>query len=171
MLCEECGKRPASVHITKVVNGEKTERHLCEECARELEDFSFSFQPNFTIHNLLAGLLDSAKESPIGVNISQKIQCPFCGMTFNQFSQYGRFGCSQCYGSFHGRIEPILRRIHGSHVHTGKVPRRTGGKIRLKKEIDKLKRQLEQAVKKEEFEKAAELRDKIRELENQIGRE
>ncbi|HHU68853.1 MAG TPA: hypothetical protein GXZ31_00960 [Thermoanaerobacterales bacterium] len=168
MFCDECGKNPATVHITKIVNGAKTERHLCEGCAKELGDYGISFQPNFTIHQLLAGLLDSAKENPPTMSTAPTVKCPLCGMNFNQFSQVGRFGCSRCYNTFENGIEPILRRIHGSSVHTGKVPRRTGGEIRLKKEIEMLKKEMELAVQREEFEKAAELRDKIKELENNI---
>ena len=169
MFCEECGKNPATVHITKIINGVKSEKHLCEKCAKELGDHGISFQSNFTVHQLLAGLLDSAKEKPVTMSTKPTIKCPLCGKDFENFSQVGRFGCSKCYTTFEDRIKPVLRRIHGSNIHTGKVPRRTGGVIRLKKEIDDLKKKMEIAVQKEEFEKAAEIRDKIKQLENNIN--
>ncbi|MDI3533739.1 MAG: protein arginine kinase activator [Thermosediminibacterales bacterium] len=170
MLCTNCKKRPATVHYTKIVNGEKTEMHLCQVCAKEISDFQFNFEPNFSIHNLLAGLLNSMAEPTVGIDYQRNEHCPSCGMSFNEFSQIGRFGCNECYSAFEGRIEPILKRIHGSSVHTGKVPRRAGGELKVKREIDLLKAELDRVVKLEEYEKAAEIRDKIRELEKQLDK-
>ena len=78
-------------------------------------------------------------------------------------------GCSNCYIEFENRLEPILRRIHGNIVHNGKVPKRTGGTLRIRKEIEEYKEEMQRAVDNEEFERAAELRDKIKELENMLA--
>ncbi|NSL52622.1 UvrB/UvrC motif-containing protein [Calidifontibacillus erzurumensis] len=170
MECQECHQNPASVHFTKIINGQKTETHLCEQCAREKGEW-FPGAGGFSISNLLSGLLNldyplanTSTNKPfgtIGVN-----QCPRCGMTFQQFSKIGRFGCSNCYETFHSQLDPILRRVHsGNTVHHGKIPKRIGGHLHLSKEISRLKEQLQKAIQYEEFEKAAELRDKIRSLE------
>jgi protein arginine kinase activator len=90
-------------------------------------------------------------------------------MTYSQFSKLGRFGCSSCYKYFNDRLDPLFKRVHGSTVHTGKVPVRVGGQIRTKRQIEDLKRHLQDSINQEEFEHAAQLRDQIRELERQIN--
>ena len=174
MLCEECQKREAAVHYTKVVNNQKTEYHLCEQCAREKGelDFSWGFEPGFSIHNLLAGLLDMSNPSPqLGKSATPDSKCPKCGLSYAQFSQSGRLGCGDCYAAFQRQLEPLLRRIQGTSTHGGKVPGRQGGTLKLEREIGRLARQLEQAVEREEFETAAKLRDQLRELRRQLAKE
>ncbi|WP_458415226.1 UvrB/UvrC motif-containing protein [Schinkia sp. CFF1] len=170
MECQECHQNPASLHFTKIVNGQKTETHLCEQCAREKGEI-MSGGGGFSISNLLSGLLNldypiaaSHNTNPF-INIDT-VQCKQCGMTFQQFSKMGRFGCSNCYETFSSKIDPILRRVHsGNTTHVGKIPKRIGGNLHLSKEISALKEQLQASIQHEEFEKAAELRDKIRSLE------
>ncbi len=167
MYCEECQKRPATVHFTQIVNNKKTELHLCEECARHHQEFpfSFNFEPNFSIHKFLAGLLDGV---PVEVPAVETPQCPNCGLTYGQFGQIGRFGCSECYRAFGRGLEPLIRRVQGNDRHTGKVPRRAGGKLSFKREIEKLRAELQEAVRQEAYERAAELRDRIRRLEQEL---
>lgn len=167
MLCESCNKRNATVHVTKILNGNKTELHLCEQCAKQSEEVSFD--ASFTINNFLTGLLDSIQDSPIKVDYIKTTKCDHCGMTYGKFKQLGRLGCGQCYNAFREKLLELIKRVQGNEVHSGKMPKRSGGVIRLKKEIKKLKLQLDEVIRKEEFEKAAVLRDKIRELENQIS--
>ncbi|KKM12746.1 hypothetical protein SY88_02475 [Clostridiales bacterium PH28_bin88] len=171
MLCQECKQRPATVHITKIVNSEKTHLSLCEDCAREhQQQWGFGFEPSFSIHKFLAGLLDYdpavAERAERGSR--QRQQCEQCGLTYDQFAQTGKLGCDKCYQYFSGRLEPLLRRVHGSVQHVGKVPRRAGGSIRLKQEMKRLRTELQQLVAQEEFEKAAQVRDRLRELEKKI---
>lgn len=177
MTCEECGKKPATLHLTKIVNGEKTEYHICEACAKEKGDFMSGFN-NFSIHNLLSGLLNfdpMSKGSVAGQSSSQAApqakaqRCETCGLTYAQFSKSGRFGCSDCYQAFGAKLDPMFRRIHGNTVHYGNVPERTGGQIKIRKELDQLKSSLQQFIATEEFEKAAEIRDRIRSLEQEIA--
>mgnify|MGYP000955025548 CR=1 FL=1 len=169
-MCEDCQKRPATVHITKIVNNEKTQMHLCEECAKQ-KHLSFSSGLNafgldgsgFSVGKLLSSFFDTPEESFSNVKETQK--CNRCGLTFSGFGKSGRFGCSQCYETFKDQMDPLLRRIHGKTYHVGKVPRRTGGKIRVRNEINRLKRELQEAVNAEEYERAAMLRDKIKKIE------
>ncbi len=171
MLCEECQLRPATVHITKIINNLKSELNLCEECAKGYKDeWGLGIQPAFSIPKFFAGLLD--EEAGFGTGISQgyrqESKCDRCGQTYSEFTQTGRLGCNRCYAIFGKRLDPLLRRIHGSIRHTGKVPGRAGGKLRLKREVESLRAELEQLVAQEEFEKAAEVRDKIREVEKKL---
>ncbi|WP_018131248.1 UvrB/UvrC motif-containing protein [Effusibacillus pohliae] len=166
MKCQECGQRPATVHFTKIVQGDKSEFHLCEVCAREKGEWMSPASAGFSLNSLLSGLLNF---DPPGGTAAAPPRCSTCGLTYSQFSQYGRFGCADCYKHFQSRLEPLLRKVHGSTTHAGKVPRRTGGKIKLQRELDKLRAQLQAAVQAERFEEAAELRDKIRAFEQQLG--
>jgi protein arginine kinase activator len=169
MYCQECNERPATVHFTKIINGNKSEVHLCEQCAREKGDFAYKGTNGFSIHNLLSGLLNF--ETPNAVpsqTQGQQLRCSTCGLTYNQFSQAGRFGCADCYQSFQSRLDPLLRRIHGSSTHTGKIPKRGGGVIHLKKELSRLKMEQQAKINQEQFEEAAVLRDQIRELEQKL---
>ncbi|MDH7577121.1 MAG: UvrB/UvrC motif-containing protein [Bacillota bacterium] len=165
MYCEECGERPATVHLTKIQNNKKTELHLCEECARHNHEFPFNLEPNFSIHKFLAGLLDGA---PLGVTPVASPQCPKCKLTYGQFSQVGRFGCSDCYQTFSKWLGPLFRRVQGNSRHGGKLPRRTGGKLKFKQEIERLREELQNAIRAEAYERAAQLRDRIRTLEQKI---
>ncbi|WP_055105041.1 UvrB/UvrC motif-containing protein [Paenibacillus ihumii] len=172
MHCQECGKRPATLHFTKIVNGEKTEFHICEACAREKGELIPGTSGGFSIHNLLSGLLDFTPGSHTqGSKAPENLRCEECGLTYSQFSKIGRFGCSSCYKYFNGRLDPLFKRVHGNTVHVGKVPKRVGGHIQVKRKLDDLRRELQYRIHQEEFEEAAALRDQIRELEKKISEE
>jgi len=170
LFCQECGKRPATLHFTKIVNGEKTEFHICESCAREKGEGIPGTPNSFSIHSLLSGLLDfnspgaSARQAP-----PQTVRCEECGLTYAQFSKIGRFGCSSCYSAFADRLDPLLKRVHSSTTHSGKIPKRSGGQIQCKREIEQLRKDMQTYIEQEEFENAAELRDRIRELERKLA--
>ncbi|MFO1442047.1 UvrB/UvrC motif-containing protein [Bacillus sp. Bva_UNVM-123] len=175
MICEECNQRPATLHFTKIVNGEKAEHHLCEKCAQEKGDmFMVSGTPGFSINNLLAGLLNiepafqQTKQDPF--QKEKILQCEQCMMTFQQFINVGRFGCANCYDAFKDQLNPILKRLHsGNFAHNGKIPARVGGTIHLRKNISELKQKLKDFISNEEFERAAEVRDEIRMLESKLS--
>jgi protein arginine kinase activator len=168
MVCQECNKRPATLHFTKIVNGEKTEFHFCETCAREKGELIPGTANGFSIHNLLSGLLDLEHVGSPSVNKAQSLRCEHCGLTYTQFSKIGRFGCSECYRHFSERLDPLFRRVHGNTVHVGKIPKRTGGLIQCRKEIEMLKKDLQSRIEREDFENAARIRDQIRELEKKL---
>ncbi|MBA4536985.1 UvrB/UvrC motif-containing protein [Bacillus aquiflavi] len=174
MICQECNQRPATLHFTKIVNGEKAEIHLCEKCAHEKGDmFMFNSGPGLSISNLLAGLLNAdpgfqqAKQNSFQQD--EIIQCKHCSMTFPQFVKVGRFGCAHCYKTFQNQLNPILRRLHsGNWSHNGKIPKRIGGNMHLRKKIEDLKLKLKYLITQEEFEQAAQIRDEIRLLEKKL---
>ena len=171
MLCDECGARPASVHITKIVNNKKTQLNLCDKCASEYQYQLGGFlEPNFSLNKFLASLLEydqsfgSKTQSP-----PSSAKCPQCGQHYTQFAQSGKLGCEGCYEVFGESMDPLLKRVHGSQIHKGKYPKRTGDAVRLKRELQQYKALLNELVIKEEFEKAAEIRDKIRDMEKDLG--
>ncbi|MBZ4688213.1 MAG: protein arginine kinase activator [Clostridia bacterium] len=169
MLCERCKEREASVHFTKIINNEKTELNLCEECAREYQEkFSFTFEPNFPIHHFLTSLFSDAIDTTRDRTLHREMICPVCNISYANFANSGKLGCSYCYENFQERLEPLLKRIHGSTQHSGKFPQRAGGKFKIKQQIRELKSQLQKLVAEEKFEKAAEVRDKVKELEAKL---
>ena len=168
MYCDECKERPAKVHFTQVINGKQTEMHLCEECAQKKSQMNLGlhFEPGFSLQNLLAALIGQEISSykPVGISMTAEIRCKNCGSSYREFSKSGKLGCSQCYVEFKEYLAPIIRKLHGNSYHTGKIPFRTGGVIHLKRELENLRVELKNAIEVEEYEKAAELRDKIRAL-------
>lgn len=170
MLCHECNEREATLHFTKILNGKKTEIHLCDHCAREKGEY-LPGSNSFSIHHLLSGLLNfeqPIQNSPNRPTQVEHQQCKKCGMTYHQFARAGRFGCVECYETFSLKLDPMLRRVHsGNTIHSGKIPKRIGTDIHLKRQISELKQKLQQHISKEEFEEAAKIRDEIRSLEKQ----
>lgn len=161
MICNICGKKEATVHLTEIVNDQVTKLNLCEDCAREK---GAEMEEHFGLSELLAGLTDMGTAVEPEVAISTK--CMNCGMTYQNFRKIGRLGCSECYETFKKELGPLLKRIHGSDRHVGKVPIKGGKTIKDTRTLQDLKMQLEKAIQTEAFEEAAKLRDKIRDLEN-----
>lgn len=164
MICEKCKQNKATVHLTKVLNNNKVEMHLCEDCARKGNESIF--ENPFTINNFLTGLLDSVQASPLKVDYIKATTCSKCGMTYGRYKQVGRVGCSNCYNVFKDKLLPLIKNVHSSVEHTGKVPEKAGDRIKRIREITALKNQLKIVVDNEEYERAAVLRDRIRQLEN-----
>lgn len=171
MLCQKCNQREANVHITKIINGVKTEMHFCEECARESQEVNMSIPLTFGMPMSFQNILEGFMEMMGGIpqQLIEEISCPVCHITFESFKQTGRLGCGNCYSAFSDNIIPLIKRIHGSIQHTGKVPKRSGGILKIKRDIDKLKNELKIAVANEEYEKAAKLRDEIKRLEERLN--
>ncbi len=167
MKCEKCGKNEANTYVTEIINGQKKEYHLCSECAEGIGLKSFD-NMEINIGNFLGGIFGSEKTIGTAPEILKApAVCKNCGMTVEEFSRGGKLGCSECYSAFRGRLIRPLRQIHGSCEHIGKVPERMGGKLKISREISKLEAELNHAVMEQNFEEAAEIRDKIRELRSQ----
>ncbi len=170
MLCENCGKREATVHKTVITNGQKQESHLCELCAREsgaLPDFSF---PNLSIQQLLGSFLGQEPWGGPAMKAPPQAEptCRYCGMTYTQFAQSGVLGCAKCYDEMEPHLLPLIKRIQGTVTHSGKVPKRTGGIARKRRELQQLRHDLEVAVQKEQYEEAARIRDQMKQMEAEI---
>ncbi|MDF2952629.1 MAG: hypothetical protein K0S18_2212 [Anaerocolumna sp.] len=173
MLCDKCKKNEAKVYYTEIVNGEKSEQHLCEECATELTSFQMGasiLNPETSLGSLLSTILGNYHGNPAQEKerTGKELHCDKCGMTYSEFLRVGRFGCDHCYDSFDKVLEQSIRNIQGSDAHTGKKPKdfesKTDKIIKEMPEIDKLSIRLQDAIEKEEFEEAARLRDQIRKL-------
>lgn len=162
MICDVCAANPATVHLTEIVDEQMTELHLCEECAKNK---SSEMEQQFGLADLLAGLSDLGKGA-IETKESLKIKCSNCGMTYADFKKVGRLGCSECYNSFRKYLLPLLKRIHGSNKHYGKMPLVLAKPLKTKSDIEELKVKLQKAVSIEDFEEAARVRDIIKKLEN-----
>lgn len=169
MLCEKCQEREAVVHQTWITNGEQTESHLCAKCAEENSQIHAANFPFPNINQLLANLLGTEGLGQVPkVSARPEPACAACGMTYSQFAESGRLGCSECYEHLEKQLTPLIRRIHNTTVHTGKVPKRTGGVVRLKKELLQAKEELNRAIAQEHFEQAAQIRDHVRALEARL---
>lgn len=168
MICDECQERQATVQVTRIINGKKTEMHLCHECARKHGELGFLSEPSFTFHNILAGLFEPESLLSGTVQARPRARCDNCGLTFADFRRLGHLGCSECYKQFEDMLDPLVKRIHGSGRHTGKMPVQ-GGAAQKRRELEEARRMLREAVSAEAYERAAELRDRIRELEKQLG--
>lgn len=162
MLCQNCQKRVANVHFTQMINNNKVEMYICEYCARENGQSSFGLPLN--INDFFSGIINIDNSKSLIPNSTRRI-CEKCGMSYEEFQKTGKVGCGNCYDSYGERLNPLIRRLHGSLEHTGKVPVRISKTIKVTKEIDILREELNNAVKKEEYEKAAQIRDQIKGLE------
>jgi len=161
MICQFCKKNVATVHQTELVEGEKQEVHLCEQCARKK---GLSFKSQLSLQDLLSGLMEKKLEKIPDEILA--IECPSCGLTFRQFRETGRFGCPRDYQVFQEGLAPLLERIHGSTKHIGKMPKKIDTDAAKERALLDLRSQLEEAVHHEEYERAAELRDRIRKIES-----
>ncbi|OFI06926.1 UvrB/uvrC motif protein [Clostridium acetireducens DSM 10703] len=168
MLCEFCKKNEANVHITKVINGVKKELRLCDKCAKGIQGMDFmpviDFPSHFTFQNFLSGIMEYLND-PYEEKKSYKLFCKNCGTPYNEFRKKGLLGCSQCYDNFKSVLLPVIKRVQGNVEHTGKIPNKLGKDLIIKRKIVKLKEDLQKAIATEEYEKAAEIRDLIKEIE------
>ncbi len=160
MKCQICKKAEASIHVTNMVGDKVKKLHLCRKCAEE-KGYDYIKKSNFKMGDLLSGLVSSSHKS---AEKKEGLVCPNCGLSFSEFERVSRLGCSECYRFFQIQLPPLLRSIHGDTRHVGKFPKRMGKRLELKRSIDRLRNELDRAVEVEDYEKAAELRDRINDL-------
>jgi protein arginine kinase activator len=160
MKCDKCDK-PATVHLIEIVEGQKIEKHLCEEHA--VEDGVATKVTQAPINELLEKFVlkhtgSESREAELG--------CESCGLTYGEFRKKGLLGCPQCYEAFEPVLGPMLERAHeGSSRHLGKVPVHAGPDERRQQRLLQLRRELDRAVASEAYERAASIRDQVRQLE------
>lgn len=163
MKCQKCGSEEAVVHLTQIVDDQMKTLHLCEPCAAEQGLEPTSVPENFALTDFLAHLGPGTKEAETEAS---KRACSFCGLTVGEFKEIGRLGCPHCWSSFESDLRGLVRRIHGSSQHLGKVYLSPDPTVsEREKRLEALKRKLHRAVELEDFERAAELRDEIRAVE------
>jgi protein arginine kinase activator len=170
MLCQRCNERPASVHLTQIVGIGKTEYHLCETCAKEQGEIIYKAAHGLDFNQLLSRLLSMESSPGAGMQAAvapTAIRCSTCGMTYQQFTKVGRFGCPDCYENFSPRLDTLLRRIQSNTSHTGKIPVHAGEQVKTRKALERLRKELQESIALEQFERAAQIRDQIRHMEQQ----
>lgn len=187
MLCERCKIREANIQYTEVINGVKKEHHFCAQCAKEMDfgPYSAIFDGEFPLGKLLSGLLGVEEDSSQGPDKLHQIACPVCGTSYDEFIRDSRFGCGDCYSVFGPLMEDSIKQLQGSLTHTGKIPvyqkpdvmtrvldetaLNSHDKENLedkdqREEISRWDTKLKEALRFEDYETAAQCRDKIREL-------
>jgi protein arginine kinase activator len=167
MLCQDCNKREASIHLTQIVNNEKIILNLCKICAEKRGFHSPFEQMPFPLAEFVTGMIGPNKEKPHGKTEKSEapdIKCPNCGLTFSEFGKIGRLGCAKCYQAFRPELSDILRKIHGSADHRGHVAVQPSEDLQPMREEKRLREELRRAIESENFEEAAHIRDQIREI-------
>lgn len=163
MKCQKCEKS-ATFHITELTGGKPQELHLCEEHAREYLTESDN-EPSGSAN--LAGALAQQLVGGTAEELARLDQqaCPICGITFYEFRNQGRLGCPHDYVCFQKELDPLILNIHGENHHVGKRPRRSTTDTDRQTDLIRLRRDLKEAIQKEEYEQASQLRDEIRKIE------
>jgi protein arginine kinase activator len=163
MSCDQCHEREAVIHLTQIVNEQVTTLHLCERCAAEKGVESPGAQPKTPLGSFLAAMGKGVDPEPVARGVDA---CPRCGASFQDFRESGRLGCPECYQSFEAPLRDLLRRLHGSTHHLGERYADPGQATPSETAIaSDLREQLRLAVETENFELAAELRDRLRVME------
>ncbi|MCD8237742.1 MAG: UvrB/UvrC motif-containing protein [Clostridiales bacterium] len=181
MLCQKCNHNNATVHYEQNINGKVTKLDLCPECAKEMNigmpQFSTGFSSLLDGFGSLFGEMPSISSFFDTPSQIASTSCTGCNTSLGELNNSSFLGCPDCYSAFESLIENTLGRCQKDIRHTGKRPNRLGGRSKTEEntgaadsgkpmtEVEKLRAELKEAVKAENYEKAAELRDKIKELE------
>lgn len=162
MKCQHCEK-PATFHITEVLGPDGPHVvHLCEEHARAM----LSKEAASPVASIAGALAKQLKLGGKGSPEVENKECPVCGISFFEFRNSGRLGCPYDYTHFEKELEPLLVNIHDSSVHRGKHPRRAAVSADSQARLIRLRREMEEAIEREDYELASSLRDQIRQLED-----
>lgn len=189
MLCQICRSNPATIHIQEIVNGEENTLHICTECAKK-RNLSEENSVNSHFHEMLERLTKAIANSadlklaelfeakkPQEEDETRDLDCTVCGTTFKSWKKTGKLGCPACYEQFCQLISPELALVHHGSVHCGKTPPETveqwqdpavSERINLRRELERLCKGLDESIRREEFELAAELRDRIAAIDAEL---
>lgn len=158
-ICQICKQMEATVHLTQIINGVKTDMLVCNQCAG-------NSGIKIDLNSLITGLLGlQNQEREVEINT---LTCDVCGMTTKEFNNTGKMGCANCYEAFFEPLQTLLNRMHGKTHHIGKAPKKQELAQLTGVQIEELKDELAACIKTEEYERAAEIRDRIKELTNEI---
>lgn len=163
MQCQICSKRTATIHLTEISGGVRSEMHICEHCAAEQGIASHS---QMSINELLGNLLAvQPSDEEIFGSAESDTACPSCGFNLRRLRKEGTLGCPHDYEVFEKTLLPLIERAHGGRTrHCGKVPSRMPRETKQLVELSDLRQRLDTAVRNEDYELAAELRDQIKQL-------
>jgi len=146
--------------MKQIINGEVRQTHLCQGCAQGLH-MNGLFAEGFGLEEFLGSVLGNAESAQTAL----RLRCDGCGCFFEDIARSGKVGCAKCYTVFLNNLLPTFQKIHSNTTHCGRIPASAGKKNEIQTELGKLKKQLDKAVKQQEYEQAAKLRDRIREIE------
>ena len=171
MICEKCKKNEATVFYRENVNGKEKKYALCGDCAAKLEkdgeinlssELTFgSFFSDDPVIDLFGTLF--APSFALAPKAEKK-KCTLCGSTFDELVNMGKVGCPKCYEVFSAELEPTVRRIHGKTKHSGRAPGKFRAKLDKVKQIASLESEMKDAIKSQNFERAAEIRDQLKDI-------
>lgn len=173
-LCDVCGKQPAKLRFTEIDEGQvKKKRALCKVCAEAQGLLETPPVPALTLQQLLAVAGPSSKKAAAeaAAPAAPERSCGGCGLSFAAFRKQGRLGCPACYTAFETELTPLLRKIHAAVRHVGKRPHTDAHQTALRQQIRDLRSELERAVRAEDYERAAGLRDEMRAVEQEQSRQ
>ena len=161
MVCDNCHERDAVVNLTTIENNAVRQLHLCEQCAAERGVETTVAAPKHPLGEFLQAV--QQQSVPAGADAGK---CTFCGLTMKDFRATGRLGCARCYVTFEASIRELLRRVHGSPRHIGRSYRPPQDEVMEQASVlGELREKLRRAIEQEQFETAAELRDRIKVIE------
>ncbi len=164
MKCQKC-ENPATFHITELTGGAPEELHLCEDCAQQF--LALGGNSAGELGNLAGALAQQMAVSNTAEELAELDQqvCPMCGISFYEFRKSGRLGCPHDYVCFVKELEPLLMNIHGETAHIGKSPKEGPADSSQQTSLIGLRKEMQQAVKGEEYERASKLRDEMRRIQ------
>ena len=162
MKCECCHEEEATIHLTQVIDGQVKKLNLCQTCALEN---GIDLNSPISITDVLLGMGAQSNPAKRGEDSPFDLTCSRCHLTRSEFKQRARLGCPQCYDAFMGELNALIKAMHpGGQQHIGKIPARQGVAARITAQIAALKKDIEVAIVKEQYEEAARLRDEIRSI-------
>lgn len=166
MLCQNCSKHEATTHIKRVINGEATETHLCRECANKLGYDNLFDNFSLSLPDIFSSFVGDSARALAGTRADR---CEKCGCSFDDIIRTGTVGCAECYEKFFDKLLPSIQRIHGRTKHAGNIPSKGSARNAVhektaEEKIAELESEMKNAIDCQNFEQAAVLRDKIKEL-------
>ncbi len=176
MLCDNCGKREANVRYSENMNGRKKELNLCEECSKKLGIGKIDFSMPIDFSSFFGEFMEdfNSPEFMPFISESKTLKCNNCGYTFEDIVNSGKLGCANCYQVFEERLDPIIKRMQGANQHIGRIGKKIDQQIdqkitkpkekvhKIDNKIEQLQLKLKQAIKEENYEEAAKIRDEIK---------
>lgn len=171
MLCEKCKKNEAKINLITVVNGQKHEIWLCENCVKDISNIPFfssiGQNANIPFQSMLTEMLSNADNNKVNIdnNKIKEIVCSNCGLTYDEFKKTGKLGCSDCYEEFKIVLEPRIKSLQAGVKHVGKIPKMKGEEFMRRRKLKNLKEEMQKLIVAEEYERAAIVRDEIKKLE------
>ncbi len=187
MRCSRCKQKQATVKLTRIIHGKVEELHLCQDCAAQESPYQKKFLAAQSLNQLLEKLFGVSKEkeppapeaeSAAGAEEAAaavsapagELVCKTCQLTFSRYKRTLMLGCPDCYESFGAPLLTDLRKIHGSVIHTGRVPRRHQARREIQRRIEELQERLDLCVSEEDYGQAARIRDEIETAKKELER-